>query len=357
LSRSADCPQSAAAGWVENAASWDNSRSGFQLKIQIKTPLEFSFAGGLHLLKNLVHKIFWTVLGLWLCGLVVPARADSFQLIDGSSVSGSIVTFNDNGVMFRMENDSYTNLLWTRFSQDALAQLGKNPKIKPLVEPFIEPPLSARAKKAEITIQEASRLELPAKQSLLLAFFSSSIGFVILLLLYVANVYAGYEIAVVRVHPIGLVVGVSAVLPILGPIIFLCTPTQTGTPKSAPSHSAVKSETYAMPGAEGEIRIAEASWRKEPAVQEPQIFQRGQFMFNRRFIETKFSNFFTSIRRDADKDLLFIVKTTREELIVQRITRITSSEVRFEVGQGSARREVTVPFADIQEIQLKHKDA
>ena len=357
MSRSADCPQSAAAGLVENAASWDNSRSGFQLKIQIKTPLEFSFAGGLHLLKNLVHKIFWTVLGLWLCGLVVPARADSFQLIDGSSVSGSIVTFNDNGVMFRMENDSYTNLLWTRFSQDALAQLGKNPKIKPLVEPFIEPPLSARAKKAEITIQEASRLELPAKQSLLLAFFSSSIGFVILLLLYVANVYAGYEIAVVRVHPIGLVVGVSAVLPILGPIIFLCTPTQTGTPKSAPSHSAVKSETYAMPGAEGEIRIAEASWRKEPAVQEPQIFQRGQFMFNRRFIETKFSNFFTSIRRDADKDLLFIVKTTREELIVQRITRITSSEVRFEVGQGSARREVTVPFADIQEIQLKHKDA
>jgi hypothetical protein len=26
---------------VENAASWDNSRSGFQLKIQIKTPPDF----------------------------------------------------------------------------------------------------------------------------------------------------------------------------------------------------------------------------------------------------------------------------------------------------------------------------
>jgi hypothetical protein len=37
LSRSANCSQSAAAGLVENAASWDNSRSGFQLKIQIKT--------------------------------------------------------------------------------------------------------------------------------------------------------------------------------------------------------------------------------------------------------------------------------------------------------------------------------
>ena len=304
-----------------------------------------------------MHKIFWTVLALWLCGLAVPARADSYQLADGSSVSGNIVTFNDNGVMLRMENDSYTNLLWTKFSQDALVQLGKNPKIKLLVEPFIEPPLSARAQKPEITIQEVSRLELPSKQSLLLAFFSSSAGFVILLLLYVANVYAAYEIAAVRAHSVGLVVGVSAVLPILGPIIFLCTPTQAGTPQSVPSHSAVKTETYAMPGAAGEIRIAETSWQKEPAAQEPQIFQRGQFMFNRRFIETKFSNFFTSIRREADRDLLFIVKTTREEIIVQRITRIASNEVHFEVGQGASRREVMVPFADIQEIQLKHKDA
>ena len=309
------------------------------------------------MLKNLVHKIFWTVLGLWLCGLAVPARADSLQLIDGSSVSGNIVTFNDNGLMLRMENDSYTNLLWTKFSQDALVQLGKNPKIKPLVEPFIEPPSSQRPPKPEITIQEVSRLELPAKQSLLLAFFSSSVGFVILLLLYVANMYAAYEIAVVRAHPMGLVVGVSAVLPILGPIIFLCTPTQTESTQSVLSHPAVKSETYAMPGAADEIHIAEASWQKEPAAQEPQIFQRGQFMFNRRFFETKFSNFFTSIRREADRDLLFIVKTTREEIVVQRITRISSNEVRFEIGQGAARKEIMVPFADIQEIQLKHKDA
>jgi len=38
LSRSADGPQSAAAGRAENAASRDNSRSGFNLGIQITTP-------------------------------------------------------------------------------------------------------------------------------------------------------------------------------------------------------------------------------------------------------------------------------------------------------------------------------
>ena len=308
-----------------------------------------------------MHKIFWTVLALWLCGLAVPARADSYPLADGSSVSGNIVTFNDNGIMLRMEDDSYTNLLWTKFSQDALIQLGKNPKIKPLVEPFVEPPHSERPPKPEITVQEVSRPELPSQQFLLSAFFSSSVGFVILLLLYMANIYAAYEIAVVRAHPMGLVVGVSAVLPILGPIIFLSLPPRVadvGQPAASSQHpAAAKSKTPVVPGAAGEIRIAEASWQKEPAVQETQIFQRGQFMFNRRFFETKFSNFFPSIRRDEDKDLLFIIKTTREEIIVQRITRIASNEVHFEVGQGAARREITVPFTDIQEIQLKHKDA
>ena len=258
-----------------------------------------------------------------------------------------------------MPNNSYTNLLWAKFSQDALMQLEKNPKIKPLVDPFIEPPASTRAQKPEITVQEVSRPALPPKQSPLLAFFSSSIGLFTLLLLYAANVYAAYEIAVVRTHPVGLAVGLSAVLPILGPIIFICIPTRAGTPQPVPSHAGVKTETFAMPGAAGEIHIAEASWQKEPAAQEQQqqIFQRGQFTFNRRFFETKFSNFFTSIRRDADKDLVFIVKTQREDLIVQRITRIATNEVRFEVGQGPTRRETSVPFSDIQEIQLKPKDA
>jgi hypothetical protein len=305
-----------------------------------------------------VHKIFWTISGLWICGLLVVARADSFQLTDGSSVSGNIVTFNDNSLMLRMADDSYTNLLWTRFSQEALVQLEKNPKLKLFVEPFIEPPTSQRPPKPKITVREdISRLQLPPKQSLFPAFFSSSIGFVILLLIYVANMYAAYEIAVMRTHPIGLVMGVAAVLPILGPVIFLSMPTGGKTAEPAMSHSAVKSEAFALPGAADEIHISEASWQKTSAHPEPQIFQRGQFTFNRRFFETRFSNFFGTIRREADKDLLFVVKTARTQTIVQRITRIASNDVHFEVLQGAARREIMMPFADIQEIQIRHKDA
>ena len=44
-------------------------------------------------------------------------------------------------------------------------------------------------------VQEVSRLELPPKQSLFSALFSSSVGLVMLILIYAANIYAGYEIA------------------------------------------------------------------------------------------------------------------------------------------------------------------
>ena len=81
-------------------------------------------------------------------------------------------------------------------------------------------------------------------------------------------------------------------------------------------------------------------------------------MFNRRFFETKFSGFFSTIRREADKDTVLLVKTPRaRSLKPQRITRIAANEVHFEVCRGDARQEVMVPFGEIQEIQLKHKEA
>ena len=80
-------------------------------------------------------------------------------------------------------------------------------------------------------------------------------------------------------------------------------------------------------------------------------------MFNRRFFETKFSGFFSIIRREAEKDLVLVVKTMRGQFEVKRVTRIAANDIHFEVAKGSATSEVMVPFAEIQEIQLKHKDA
>jgi hypothetical protein len=310
-----------------------------------------------------VRKILWTIFGLWLCGLLVAARADTFQLGDGTPLAGDIVTFNDNGITFRLANDVYTNVMWTKLSQDSLKQLSQNPKIKPLVEAFIEIPPSERPQKPEIKIQEVTRLELPPKQSLLGALFSSSVGIFVLLAIYAANIYSGLEIAVVRARPIGLVMGVAAVLPILGPIIFLSMPMKT---EAAPVEAPVEgdAQTFAVPGAppKDDIKITGGSWQAQSPASaasqpEAQIFQRGQFTFNRRFFETKFSGFFSATRRGAEKDLVLVVKAASGQFVVERISRIASDDVHFETVQGAARREIMVPFADIQEIQLQPKNA
>ncbi|MGO9586771.1 MAG: hypothetical protein ACLP2Y_11305 [Limisphaerales bacterium] len=309
--------------------------------------------------------IFWTICGFWLCGLFVAAGADTFQMTDGTSVTGDVISYNDNGIVFRLDVDKYSQRVpWTKFSQDALKQLSANPKIRQLAEPFIETaPAMEQKKKAEVRVHEVSRLELPPKQSLFSALFSSSVGLVMLMLIYAANIFAGYEIAVVRSRPILLVMGVAVVLPILGPIIFLAMPVRVEPAKAAALRPEAAPHTFAVPGAAqpvaAGIHIVEASWQKDaPAAanpSEPQIFQRGQFTFNRRFFETKFSGFFAMIRRESEKNLMLTVKTGRALFVVERITRIATSDMHVEVVQGAVKQEIMVPFAEIVEVQLKPK--
>jgi hypothetical protein len=307
-----------------------------------------------------VRKILGIAFGFWLGGLLLAAGADTLPLTDGTSVAGDVVKYDDNGVLIRTPGDAYTNVTWTRFSQDALKQLGQNPKIRPFVKPFIIPPAERRPKE-EINIQEVSRLEEPPKASLFAALFSSSVGLAVMFLIYGANLYAAMEIAIFRARPIGVVMGVAAVLPVLGPVIFLFMPAQAGP------GAEIEAETMAGPGAApaptlvqppGGIHIASSSWQQAPAAEKPapQIYRRGQFMFNRRFFETKFPGFFSLVRREGDKDMVLLVKTPRGQYEVERITRMAANDLHFEVVHGAARQEVMVPFGEIQEIHLKHKD-
>ncbi|HTV41836.1 MAG TPA: hypothetical protein VMF08_14735 [Candidatus Sulfotelmatobacter sp.] len=330
-----------------------------------------------------MRKIILFILGLWLCGLATAARADTgtYQLNDGTSITGDVISFNDDGIIFRIGEDKYTDrVLWTKFSQDALKLLAKNPKLRDYAEPFIETPPPPRPD-MDIRVHPVSRLDLPAKQSVIGALFSSFVGILILLLIYAANVYAGFEIAIFRAQPIGLVVGIAAILPIIGPIIFLSMPTkvegaqedmqmQPGAAAAAAPHPAVgqghaapaagqsaPADTQDAPGSSETVQAAPAGWHAAASLPETQVFQRGQFTFNRRFFETKFSGFFGLTRHGANKDMLLIIKTPRAQYVAERVSRISANEAHFEVIVGAARQEVAVPFGEIQEVQLKHKDA
>jgi len=311
-----------------------------------------------------VHRILFTVFVLWLCGQSFAARADTYSLADGTSLTGDIVSFDDVGVKFRTADGNYSDRVsWTKFSQDGLKQLAAaNPKIQPLVEPFTETPASERPKRPEVKVQPVTRLEQPASQSLFGALLSSSVGFFALALIYGANIYAGFEIAVFRARPKALVMGVAAVLPIVGPIVFLSLPTQIEViPESELAAAEADPATFAVPGQPGvtaEVSVADGTPGMPPAEKPAgQVFQRGQFTFNRRFFETKFSGYFGVVRHGTEKDQTLLVKTGGGQFVVERITRISSNDVDLEVIQNGVHQEIMLPFAQIQEIQLRPKTA
>jgi hypothetical protein len=111
-------------------------------------------------------------------------------------------------------------------------------------------------------------------------------------------------------------------------------------------------------GPSGEVKVGQfEGGEQKPAIPQTVTFQRGQFTFNRRFFETKFPNFFGVVRRDADKDMVLVIKSSRGEYTSQRISRIAANDLHLQVQRGHASEEVVIPFVEIQEIRLKHKDA
>jgi hypothetical protein len=296
---------------------------------------------------------------LWLCLAVnPPSQAETVTMTDGASFAGDIIKFDDNGILLR-SGDTYTNLAWGRFSQESLKQLSSNPKIAALVDVFILPDESQRPAKKEIQVNPVKRLERPENPSLFGGLFKSSIGLFLLLLVYAANLYAAYEVSIIRARPALQVIGLSAVLPVIAPIIFLCMSIKAEKPAEEPvdhGHAAPAGTTEtspAAPAAEEEIRVTEASWKTDEKKVEPQVFARGKFTFNKRFIETKFAGYIGSPKGDALKFTMEL-KSAKGAFHVERITMVTATEVIFEVaGQGSS----TVPFGEIQEIKLTPKPA
>ena len=291
---------------------------------------------------------------LYLSVALRVATAETLTMTDGAEFTGDIVKFDDNGLLLR-SGETYTNLPWGKFSQESLKQLTANPKIKPLVEVFIEPDPSQHAAKAEIKVNEVTRLKSPEElhPSIFGGVFGSLLGKFILLVLYAANLYAAFEVSVIRGRPALQVMGLSAVLPVLGPVIFLMLPIPVEKP---PEEEVLDPMGTPPPTIKGpaDVQIAESSWKQEEAKKnEPQVFARGKFTFNKRFVETKFANYLGVPKADALKHTMEL-KTSKGVFTVERIAQVEAAEVIFETVQSG---QITVPLADIQEIKLIPKPA
>jgi hypothetical protein len=325
-----------------------------------------------------VRKIhFITLIAALAVLLTAVASAATFKLNDGTTVTGDLIESgsNDASALIGVGDGKYERVAWGQFSQEDLkafmTKFAGNKKIIEAVEPFIEVTQEERAKKTEVTIKpadpvvtamQAERAE--PKSSLIGSLFKSGLGWFLVLLVYGANIFAGYEIAIFRARPVPLVAGLAAI-PFLGfisNIVFLALPTYVAKKSAADlafeEQLAAEPQTFAVPGAAE--AAAEAAAQAEAKAQQaasgppPETFARGQFTFNKRFFETKFPNFFGIARREEDRKKTLVFKTSKGEFIAQRITRIASSDIHIQVERNGATMEVQLQFVEIQEITLRH---
>jgi hypothetical protein len=314
---------------------------------------------------------------LWMGLLWHGANAGSYTLTDGTSISGDPIKYDELGVIFKTGDASYSQCIsWGKFTPEALWQLRDDAKGNPRNLAFVAPLVSdetpaERAKWSVITVKPIETPPRPSGRLGVLAIFSSSLGWVMLLVLYGANLFAAYEVATYRNLPIATVCGLAAI-PFFGvasPIYFLTLPGRTPPEKAAPPpgnavdpasfapHS-LASAAAARPAKPEEIAAYpdSSSAPPQPDLPGPVVFARGEFSFDRRFFETRLPGFFRVVLSEADKDLRIHIKSARGDFVGKRISRITPSELYLQVFEENATSEEMIPFVEIVEVQIRHKD-
>jgi hypothetical protein len=346
--------------------------------------------------------------------LVWPAGAADFKLKDGTTLSGEpVLPATDKGVVIKTsENKFLPRAGWTNFTQEALKELAKNPKIRPFVETLIDKPAPGDpGAGAEVNVPEVAVEKRPWKQpkavegkpvppdspGLIAGMFTTGIGWMSILMFYAATIYAGYEVAVYRRRPTKLVMGLAAIpfAGVFSPITFLIMPPiQTeeekkpnaveqvamqakeghkeeekkgfvlGKAKVKAASSSAKPVATAKPGAPAASAAPAPSPVKAPAAPaapaalEPVVYRRGETNINKRFIETKFAGFFKAVPGPAEKDMWLVwVTATGGEYWSKRVVSISQTELVVNCPQeGGGSLDETIQIAGIQEIHLRPQE-
>lgn len=289
-----------------------------------------------------------------------------YRLNNGDIIRGEPVSFDDDGVVVRLQIGGHSPRIgWSKLSQESLKELSKDPAAARFAEPFIEIPPAPKEKtqRREIRLKPVPRVERVEKPNFFASFLTPA-GLAIFGVLFLGNLYAAYEIARYRHRPPGLVCGLAVVLPVIAPALFLALPStpadedEAGAPEPALAGQAAGKATTGslakVPMASG-LSIAQEKSGGAGGSTAPQSYKRGEFTFNRRFMETKFPGLFRVVQSEADKDMVLSIRTSRDEYIAKRISRISSNEMHVQLLKGGA--EVSVAFSEIMEVHLRHKDA
>jgi hypothetical protein len=319
--------------------------------------------------------------------VALTAAAGSYTLTDGTKLAGDPVSENENGVVLQTaDGTDLERIPYDKFTQESVRALlagAKTAREKAFIDPFIEELPQERAQRKEIVVKPIETPPRPTTHLGLMALFASPVGLTILLVLYGANLFAAYEVALYRRQPLPTVCGLAAVpfFGVLSPIIFLARPGRQDSAEGE-EEPQIRFRATPPPAAEEAVPSGEAAGATQesqpiaalrrtaavrqpappaaqetaPALPEPIVFRRGEFSFNRRFFETKLAGFFRLVPGEAERDMVIFIKSGRGDFTGRRITRITPSEFYLQIFHDNATADEMIPFVDVLEVQIRHKD-
>lgn len=305
-----------------------------------------------------MRRLFGWFVALGVCLAAVMATSAQFKMADGAVIEGELVAPNDEGTVIRRASGGLTGRIpWDRFAQETLQEFTNNPALAGFVEAYIDYPEPPEEERVEIPVHDPpGLLERSPKRPRFWAAYGTPAGWFILLVLFAANLYAAYEVAIYRNYPPAAVIGTSVILPILGPILFLCMPTREvrtepeyeapPEPELTPAQEAAAAELAAGSG----LALGTAGKKSSGSAVQAVTYKAGDVEFNRSFFERTFPQFFRLTRSDGESVLS--VRSAKGEVVATRISRISSNEIGLMTQKG---QEVQVRFGDISEVSLKPK--
>ena len=300
------------------------------------------------------------------------------SLTNGNILEGTVADVDQNGIVVRRDIGGFARRAnWMQLTQQSLKKIRRLGQVDPkryrgaaaYAEPFIEPDESQMEKslppgpvKGLVNPPLPSSVEVASK----VAAFGSGGGIGLLVAIALGSMMAGLGVAAFRESNPIWAAGVSLLLPIIGPVLFLVKPKveyddeydedeeyeyeEVETPGGATMTDTGGGAVAGMMPEAKKMSFAQTGTKKSGL--KAQSWTRGDTKFDRSFFQNNFPNYFKSVIGATEREFVLAIKTGKREYVGQRIKRISGTDIHMELLNS---KEQKISFSEMGTVELRPK--
>ena len=300
------------------------------------------------------------------------------SLTNGNILEGTVADVDQNGIVVRRDIGGFARRAnWMQLTQQSLKKIRRLGQVDPkryrgaaaYAEPFIEPDESQMEKslppgpvKGLVNPPLPSSVEVTSK----VAAFGSGGGIGLLVAIALGSMMAGLGVAAFRESNPIWAAGVSLLLPIIGPVLFLVKPKveyddeydedeeyeyeEVETPGGATMTDTGGGAVAGMMPEAKKMSFAQTGTKKSGL--KAQSWTRGDTKFDRSFFQNNFPNYFKSVIGATEREFVLAIKTGKREYVGQRIKRISGTDIHMELLNS---KEQKISFSEMGTVELRPK--